>query len=205
MNGQNIGILGGTFNPIHIGHLILAQSAAEDYELNSVIFIPTASPPHKPAPDLIDGKHRIAMIRSAVASNPAFDVSDMELLRGGVSFAIDTVNALACEHPDSRFFFIVGSDMLPQLCEWRNIYDLLQRCRFVTFARPGYDPKTVSGADLKLEEPWPGRLMRDVTVSRQFDVSSTDIRYRIAEGLSIRYLVPPEAEMYISEHNLYVS
>ncbi len=203
MNGQNIGILGGTFNPIHIGHLILAQSAAEDYELNRVIFIPCASPPHKPAPDLIEGRHRLAMVRSAIASNPCFDVSDVELERGGVSYAVDTLHALGKANPGARFFFIIGSDMLPQLHEWRNIDQLLETCRFITFARPGYDPRSVSKEDLKLPEPWPERLMEDVTVSRQFDASSTDIRYRLAEGLSIQYLVPPEVEMYINEHNLY--
>jgi nicotinate-nucleotide adenylyltransferase len=205
MNGYNIGILGGTFNPIHIGHLILAQSAVEDFELNRVVFVPCASPPHKLAPDLVDGRHRLDMVSSAIASNPVFDVSDIELRREGVSYAIDTVKALSAENPDSRFFFIVGSDMLPQLYEWRNIYELLQRCRFITFARPGYDAKGVSASDLNLAAPWPERLMQDITVSRQFDVSSTDIRYRIAEGLSIQYLVPPEVEMYINEHNLYLT
>lgn len=198
-----LGILGGTFNPIHIGHLILAQSALEAFGLGSVLFVPCATPPHKSASDLIEGRHRLAMVERATEWNPFFDVSDMELQRAGMSYAIDTVRELGQRMPDTELFFIIGADTLRELHKWRNIDDLLALCRFVTFSRPGSELDGLRQADLKLAPPWPERLMKDVVAGRHLDISSSDVRYRIAEGLSIRYLVPPEVEMYIAEHGLY--
>ena len=197
---RKIGILGGTFDPVHVGHLIVAQTAREIFELNSVMFVPCATPPHKHAPKLCDARHRLAMIQLAIEWNAEFDVSDIELQRSGRSYAIDTIRSLNNEHHDAEIFFIIGSDTLKQLHTWRNIYDLLPLCRFVTFSRPGHE---LGPEDLNLDKPWPRRLLDDVIVGRHMDVSSTEIRYRIAEGLSIKYLVPPEVEMYIAEHNLY--
>ncbi|MCE9615438.1 MAG: nicotinate-nucleotide adenylyltransferase [Lentisphaerae bacterium] len=201
--GSRIGILGGTFNPIHVGHLILAQSALETFELSTVLFIPCATPPHKSATDLLPGKHRLAMIERAIEWNPFFESSDQELQRPGISYAVDTVATLSRQYPDASLFFIIGADTLRELHKWRQIYDLLAICRFITFGRPGAELASVATADLGLDPPWPDRLRKDLTVGRHIDISSTDIRYRVAEGLSIRYLVPPEVEMYIAEHGLY--
>ncbi len=196
-----IGILGGSFNPIHVGHLILAQHAAEAFEFSRVLFVPCAKPAHKSDRHLIEGAHRLAMIEKAVEWNPFFEARDLELRRGGVSYAVDTVTELHRQHPDAELVFIIGLDMLPDLHKWKRIEVLLDLCRFVTFGRPGI--ATPSAADLNLPDPWPERLLRDVTGGRQLDISSTDIRYRVAEGLSIRYLVPLEVELYIAEHGLY--
>jgi nicotinate-nucleotide adenylyltransferase len=198
-----IGILGGTFNPIHVGHLIMAQSALEAHDLTSVMFIPCATPPHKNAAALLSGRHRLAMVERAIEWNPFYEVSDMELRRPGISYAVDTVAALGREHPDASLYFIIGTDTLRELHKWRNIYDLLALCRFISIGRPGSDLDRLKEGDLGLDPPWPERLLKDVLAGRRLDISSSDIRYRIAEGLSIRYLVPPEVEMYITEHNLY--
>jgi nicotinate-nucleotide adenylyltransferase len=202
--GGKIGILGGTFNPIHIGHLILAQSAIEGFDLSKVLFVPCFQPPHKKSTALVAAKHRLAMIEAAIEGDLRFEVSDVEIGRGGISYAIDTIRQLHQLHPDSKLHFIIGSDTLTELYLWKNIYDLLKLCRFVTFGRPGRDARSLRPEDLHLKPPWPEQLLQDCSDLRRIDVSSSDIRYRLAEGMSIRYLVPPPVEMYIAEHHLYV-
>ena len=202
---QHIGILGGTFNPIHIGHLVLAQRALEHFDLARIIFVPCAAPPHKSSTNVISGRHRMAMIESAIGWNPSFEVSNIELLRTGFSYAIDTVRALRGQYPRASFSFLIGADSLLELHKWRQIDELLEMCRFISFSRPGFDVETIQPTDIPLPPPWPERLLSDLALGLHLDVSSTDIRYRIAEGLSIRYLVPPEVEMYIAEHGLYES
>lgn len=200
---SRIGILGGTFNPIHIGHLVLAQNAVEAFDLSSVLFIPCAVPPHKASECLIEGKHRLAMVERAIGWNPFFEALDMELQRGHVSYAVDTVTELKQRYPQSELLFIIGMDMLLELHKWKDIGRLLTLCRFVTFGRPGVDTDRLKSLTLHLEPPWPERLLNDVVAGRLLDISSSDIRYRVAEGLSIRYLVPSEVEIYIMEHGLY--
>jgi len=201
---NGIGILGGTFNPVHIGHLIVAQSAVETFDLSKVVFIPCAQPPHKGSSGLAAARHRLAMIEAAIEGDLRFEVSDMEIKRGGVSYAIDTVRELRQVHPESNVYFIIGSDTLPELHLWKDAYDLLKLCAFVTFARPGRNAGPPRPEDLHLDPPWPAELLKCYSSFRLVDISSSDIRYRMAEGMSIRYLVPPAVEMYIAEHRLYV-
>ena len=200
---MRIGVLGGTFNPIHLGHLILAQTALETHDLAKVLFNPCARPPHKDATGLIAPEHRLAMVDAAIEGDWRLESSDIEIRRGGVSYAIDTVRELSVLNPDADLSFILGADELATLHQWKDIHDLLPLCAFVSFSRPGYDPARFDDKSLGLPPPWPGRLRRHVTQSRMIDISSSDIRYRVAEGLSIRYLVPQAAEMYIAEHALY--
>jgi len=200
---SRIGVLGGTFNPLHLGHLLLAEEAAETYELSKVMLIPCSSPPHKNAPHLASSEHRLAMLSAATESNLLLEVSDIEVERGGVSYAVDTVRSLKTEDPTSEWFFILGSDMLAELHQWRGIYDLLEMCRFVTFGRPGFKMDSCNEEDLRLRAPWPRLLLDNLRTGRRIDISSSEIRYRVAEGMSIRYLVPSEVEMYIAEHGLY--
>ncbi len=202
---QRIGIFGGTFNPIHTGHLILAATAQELFELSQVIFIPCACPPHKDGAPVVNPRHRMAMVEAAIEDSLGFETSDIEIERGGRSFAIDTVRQLCRQYPDARLFFIVGSDSLKELHLWKDIYSLLPLCEFITFSRPGHDVDDIGTHDLALEGPWPERLLRNVRRSRHIEISSSEIRGRLAEGLSIRYLVPASVEMYISEHSLYGS
>ncbi len=198
-----LGILGGTFNPVHLGHLIMAQDALEHFELSRVLLVPCASPPHKSAQDLAPASHRLAMLEAVLEGDLHFEASDLELQRGGTSYTVDTLRELAALNPGVELCFIIGSDSLLELHLWKDIEAILGLCRVVTIARPGIDLAGLKGTDLKLPDPWPARLLADIRVGHQVDVSSTDIRYRVAEGMAIRYLVPAGVEMYIAEHSLY--
>lgn len=198
-----IGILGGTFNPVHIGHLVIAQDAIEKFELSRVLLIPCARPPHKPSADLVPPVHRLAMLEHAVEGDLHFEVSDMEIKRDGMSYTIDTIRVLAAAHPGVELCFIIGSDSLPELHLWKEIDALLELCRVVTLVRPGANIATLQDMDLKLAGKKQDRIRADIRAGHLINVSSSEIRYRVAEGMSIRYLVPPGVEMYIAEHSLY--
>jgi nicotinate-nucleotide adenylyltransferase len=202
-SASRIGLIGGTFNPLHIGHLLLAQSAVETHDLAKVLFIPCGLPPHKNPVGLAAAGHRLAMLQAAIEDDLWFEATDIEIQRGGPSFAVDTVAELHALYPAAELHFIIGADTLTELHQWKNIYSLLALCRFVTFARPGFDLDRLRPDDLRLQAPWAERLLRNVTVGRRIDVSSSDIRHRLAEGMSIRYLVPRAVEMYVAEHGLY--
>lgn len=198
-----LGVLGGTFNPVHMGHLIMAQDAIEHFELSKVIFMPCAHPPHKTTNDLASARHRMAMLEVAIEGDLRFEVSDMELQRGGTSYTIDTIRELAAQYPGIEICFIVGADSLMELHLWKDVEALLGLCRVVTIARPGIELSSLRMSDFQLKDPWPVRLQADIRVGHLINVSSTDIRYRAAEGMSIRYLVPAGVDMYIAEHSLY--
>lgn len=198
-----LGIFGGTFNPIHLGHLMIAQDALEAFELAKVLFVPCSQPPHKSTGELVAASHRLAMLEAAIEGDLRFEVSDVEMQRDGRSYTVETMRALRTAHPDVDLFFIIGSDSLAELHLWREIDALLALCRVVTIVRPGVSLESLQELDLKLKAPWPERLKADVRVGHLVNVSSSDIRYRVAEGMSIRYLVPSAVEMYIAEHSLY--
>ena len=189
---QRIGLLGGTFNPVHIGHLLIAQDALEQLELDGVTFIPCAAPPHKAAPNLASGPHRLAMLRWAVRGQRAFRVDDIELRRGGVSYSVDTVTELKRRNPDTEFYFIIGADSLDELHRWKEIGRLAEMCEFVAVARPG----------CKLRRAYRQARCRLVQ-GHACDVASREIRERVARGAGIRYLVPETVLRYIARHKLY--
>lgn len=201
--GANIGILGGTFNPVHMGHLIAAQSAAENYDLSKVLFVPCATPPHKGRSSLASTEHRLAMLEAAIEGNLRFEICDLEVRRDGPSYTIDTIRQLRRQYPRCSLHFIIGADTLTELHMWKDIHELLTLCRFVTLARPGSPLEQINPGDLGLDPPWPERLLKDVCRGQAISISSSDLRHRLAEGMAVRYLVPPEVEMYIVEHGLY--
>ena len=202
-NEQKIGILGGSFNPVHIGHRILARDAMEAHGLCRVLFVPCARPAHKPESALAHAAHRVAMLERALADNPAFGISHVELDRAGISYAVDTVTALRDAQPDVAWSFIIGADTLQELHTWREISTLVGQCRFITMRRPGQpDPRELHRR-IRLPPPWPDQLMDGIFDGHQIDISSTEIRKRVAEARSIRYLVPNGVEAYINEHGLY--
>ena len=200
---RRIGIMGGSFNPVHTGHLIIAQDAAERLELSEVLFIPAAIPPHKQHLRQVAAEHRLNMLRMAVESDIRFSVSDLELRRGGVSYTIDTVRSLKEEYPEDQLVLVIGSDTLVDLHNWYKIDELLELCEVATFLRPGEScPEEIAGK-VNLENPLRDRLLGNLMEAHLIEISSSEVRMRVAEGLGIRYLVPAEVEMYIYEHGLY--
>lgn len=195
-------MFGGSFDPVHTGHLTIAQDAVEQLRLDRLIFVPAAVPPHKQGKTLVDGHHRFEMLRLATEGVPKFEVSGMELKRGGISYSFDTMMQVREEHPGARLFFIVGIDSLAEFHLWRNVESLLELCTVVPFARGGEKPEQIAEQS-RLPEEWKKRLFEQVVRTHEVEVSSSEIRRRIAAGLSIRTLVPPKVELYIAEHGLY--
>jgi len=200
---ERIGVFGGSFNPVHNGHLLLAQTALEQFDLDRILFMPCAVQPHKSAVALAPADLRETMLEAAILDNLSFDLLDIELRRGGISYSVDSLREIRDLHPQADLFFLIGADALTELHGWKDIYTLLDMCTFAVFARPGYDEQAFRPEALKLNPPWPERLLRKVCHARRIDISSSDIRHRVAEGLSIRYLVPQAVEMIIMEHHLY--
>ena len=185
---MRLGIFGGTFNPIHLGHLLLADTARERLQLDRVLFIPTRQPPHKRAARLLPGPDRMALIEAAIRDQPAFVASDIELQRGGVSYSLDTVTALHQQLPMAKLFLLVGQDMLG--VTWRGWKELTRLATVVAAKRPG----AAAGAQAKGVTWLPMPLM---------EVSSSDIRARVAAGRSIKYLVPAGVARLIRERSWY--
>lgn len=200
---ERLGIFGGSFNPVHLGHLLLAQTALERFDLDRVLFMPCAVQPHKDPRGLASAAHREAMVEAAILDNLGFELLDIELRRGGVSYSVDSLREIRSVHPNADLFFMIGADTLLELHGWKDIETVLSLCEFIVFARPGHELTHLSPEALKLPAPWPGRLVQNICSVRQIDISSSDIRHRVAEGLSIRYLVPQPVEMIIMEHHLY--
>lgn len=203
MPHRRIGIVGGSFDPVHLGHLIVAQDALERLELTEVLFIPAAIPPHKKHVRQVAAEHRINMLKLVTEPDLRFTTSDIEIQRGGVSYTIDTVQTLQEQIPDAEWTLIVGSDTLVDLHTWYRIDELLDLCNVATFVRPGESRVDEIERKVGLPDRYKKRLLEHLVDAHQVDISSTEIRMRVAEGLGIRYLVPPEVEMYIYEHGLY--
>jgi nicotinate-nucleotide adenylyltransferase len=184
---MRIGVFGGTFNPIHLGHLLLAETAREALTLDRVVFIPTSQPPHKRATGLLPGGTRLELIRCAIKDHPAFVASEIELERRGTSYTIDTVKSLHAQLPQAKLFLLIGADMLA--VRWFAWRELTRLCTIAVAGRPGTKPRRASGVKW-LEMPL-------------VEIASSDIRARLKAGRSIRYLVPPSVERYIREHRLY--
>ena len=199
---NRIGILGGTFNPVHRGHLVLAKSATKVFNLNKVLFIPSAKPPHKTPQIVVSVKHRLAMLKLAIKNHPIFEICDIETRRAGPSYTIDTITQLREINPSAEYYFIIGSDSLQELHMWKQINNLLNLCTFVTFGRPGISADKMK--DIHLNPQWTRTLLENYVTGRMPNISSSNIRQRVAQGKSIRYLVSKEVAEYISEYKLYV-
>lgn len=200
MAGKSLGILGGTFDPIHMGHLRMAEHVFQSMELENIVFIPANVPPHKLGQDFAPAADRYAMTELAVADNPHFIVSDMEIKRTGVSYTIDTIRELHHQYADKELHFIIGADSVAQLHTWHNIEEMLEMTTFVAVWRPGYE-----GAMEELVRHLGQRARERVLLldTPVYDISSTEIRTRIREGRSLAGLVSGPVEQYIYEHGLY--
>jgi nicotinate-nucleotide adenylyltransferase len=211
------GLLGGTFDPIHVGHLRCAEEVREMFGLDRIIFIPAARPPHKADGEISAFAHRAEMVRLAIASNPHFNVSDVEQQREGTSYSIDTVEYYQHQHPkDLELYFIVGQDAFQAIQTWKNWERLLQMCHFIVMTRPGYENRGLAGivppafaATFTCQEKDQGFLgprgyaiyFREVTF---LDISSSRIRQEAREVRSLQYLVPDPVRDYINRQGLYV-
>lgn len=188
MSAIRLGVFGGTFNPIHWGHLVLAETARDLLSLDRVAFIPSNLPPHKSAKRLLPGAVRMELIQLAIRDHPAFVVSDIELQRREVSYSLDTVTALHRQLPAAKLFLLVGEDMLT--VRWKGWDELKRLCTVVVAHRPG------------AARPRRERGLKWLAMP-QLDISSSDIRARVKAGRSIRYLVPAPVERTIRERELY--
>lgn len=198
---MKIGILGGTFDPVHLGHLIIAEETLSALGLNRVIFVPAGDPWMKAGTPISSGPNRLAMVHAAVTGNPAFHVSPIELDRSGPSYTVETLEELQADYgSQTEYFFIIGADALKDFGQWRNPERVLELCTLAVVGRPAQGTFDLS----LLESTLPGIRKRVVDVDGvDINVSATDIRGRVAEGRSIRYLVPSVVESYIREHGLY--
>ena len=199
---KKIGIMGGTFDPIHLGHLATAEAVREIFSLDEILFIPAARPPHKLGKLVTDENHRLAMTILATRSNKFFKVSDMELKRTGLSYTLETMNELHKTFGDStELFFIIGADSLADLFKWHAAKELVEKCHFIATTRQGIN------ADFSAVENFFGAVAREHihrVTTPGLEISSTDIREKIRCGRSIKYLVPEAVEEYILREALYL-
>ena len=201
MGKKRVGIFGGTFDPIHIGHLIVAETIMDEFNLDKVVFIPAAVPPHKLDKQISPAKHRYMMTMLAPCSNPRFQVSDMEMHRQGPSYSRDTLAQLIEEHGrDTEFYFIVGADSVENLHTWNRIDELLTMCHFIGASRPGCMP------DMEKIAQRFGPLAEKIHCleTPELEISSTEIRHRVGQKRTIRYIVPETVEQYIYKEKLYL-
>lgn len=194
-----VGVLGGTFDPPHYGHLALAEAALAQLELAQVLFVPAGAPPHKPGRPITPAHHRAAMVEAAIAGQPAFALSRVDLDRPGPHYTVDMLALLQQALPESELYFLLGSDSLHDLPRWRDPAGIVRQVRLAVLGRPGWE------ADWEaLEQAVPGLRERLVRLEApMLDISSTDLRRRARQGLPLTGLVPPAVEEYILQHEIY--
>lgn len=198
---KSLGILGGTFDPIHYGHLLAAEWAGEAFGLDELVFIPAARPPHKDPASVINGRHRYRMVELAIQDNPAFCVSSLELERSGYSYTIDTIRHYLQSDPQLDIRFIMGVDALQLISTWKDVEQLLTLCKFIVVTRAGYQLDRSNPVFATVpSELWDRIEMLSIP---GLEISSSEIRRRTAVGRSIRYLLPPAVADYIEKHHLY--
>ena len=197
---MNIGVLGGTFDPIHMGHLIIAEEVRARLDLTEILFVPAGQPWRKAARPITSGEHRLAMLRLALEGKGAFEIATVELEREGPSYAADTLEALRRDRPNDELFFILGEDALVDLPNWARTGRILELAVLVLARRVGVERKSVEEVGGRL----PGLLDRAIWLKMPLvDVSGTEIRDRVRRGLPVGDLMPPLVEAYIREHRLY--
>jgi len=186
-----LGILGGTFDPPHIGHLILAQSAIEKFQLDKILFMPAARQPHKQNQEVTSAEIRLRLLKLAVKGNSRFEISDIEIKRSGVSYTCDTLKELSNIYLKARLYLIIGGDNINDIETWKNPEQIFSMAQVIAATRPDSKPECL----------YMDRI--DIFNMPQVDISSTMIRKLVKHGKSIKYLVPDDIEKYIIENNLY--
>ncbi|MGI6226889.1 MAG: nicotinate-nucleotide adenylyltransferase [Peptococcales bacterium] len=202
LSKKAIGIMGGTFDPIHYGHLVTAEAVRSEFDLEKVYFVPSGNPPHK-NPDLItDSQHRYLMTVLSITTNKYFETSQIEIHRTGKSYAYDTVKIFRENFPNHVIYFITGADAIKEILTWHRVEELLDMCYFVAATRPGYDLEDLKKEELKV---LPQEYLERITIIEvpAMAISSTDIKRRVREGKPIKYLLPEAVEHYIYKKGLY--
>ncbi|MHB1391970.1 MAG: nicotinate-nucleotide adenylyltransferase [Clostridia bacterium] len=199
---NKIGIMGGTFDPVHYGHLVAAEVARAELDLSKVIFIPAGRPPHKQQQFITDSEHRYLMTVLATASNPNFEVSRIEVDKDELAYAIDTVKDMRRTYgEDAAIYFITGADAVLELLTWYKIQELLTLCRFIAVTRPGFYKRDLEQKIEEIASKYNGEILCiEVPL---LAISSTDIRERSRSGKPIKYLLPEAVEEYIEKNRLY--
>ncbi|MDA8428325.1 MAG: nicotinate-nucleotide adenylyltransferase [Geobacteraceae bacterium] len=212
---MNIGLMGGTFNPVHLAHLRIAEEARESLGLDRVLFIPAGDPPHKPLAGEVPFSQRCEMVRQSIAGNPAFELSDIEGQRFGKSYSIDTISYFRAQRPGDELFFIIGSDSFFEIGLWHRYAEIFRLCNLIVVERPGrpvVDPLAALPVAIRGEFVYTAGTHRLQHASGPFvhflkgcplDISSTEIRHLLANGRSITYLVPSTVEAYINTQRIY--
>lgn len=195
--GRRLGVMGGTFDPIHYGHLVTAEEALVQFALDEVVFVPTGLPWMKQEREVSPAEDRYLMTVIATASNPRFRVSRVEVEREGPTYTVDTLKALGAENPDSELYFITGADAMREIFEWKDPDGVLSLAHFIAATRPGYDLTRFEARDATRH---PNFSVMNIPA---LAISSTDVRERVHEGRPIRYLVPEGVKSYVEKAALY--
>lgn len=197
---RRLGIMGGTFDPVHIGHLACAEQAREAYGLDAVVFIPAGVPVFKKGRSVTPAPDRLAMCRLAVASNPAFDVSALEIQRAGDTYTVDTLRELRRHYPDNvELFFITGADAVVHILKWRESASIAGLAHLIAVTRPGYVLSDESKRSVEKQGSFKVAYLEVTALA----ISSSDLRERVAQGHSIRYLTEQSVFDYVNDHGLY--
>lgn len=200
MTSSRIGIFGGTFDPPHLGHLLLAENAADQLDLNVVLFAPAADPPHKQGERIASAEHRLAMVEMAIADNPRFALSRVDVDRPGPHYTYDMIALLARQYPTDELYFLLGGDALRDFTQWNNPDVIIANAHLAVMQRPGAQIDLTS-----MEAELPGLTSRTTFVNApEIGISATTIRERLRRSHSIRYQVPAAVERYITERGLYL-
>lgn len=199
---MRIGLFGGSFDPLHLGHLILAEQCREQARLDQVWFVPAATSPLKQHGPVATNRQRLEMLQLGLAGHDAFRVEECELKRGGVSYTVETLRELQASHPGHAWFLLMGGDSLADFARWREPQEICERALPLVYQRPGHP------AELSLLQPFVSaerlaEIEQAAVVSRQIEISSTDLRRRLAAGSSVRYLVPRSVEIYLQNNRVY--
>lgn len=193
--------MGGTFNPIHNGHLFLAEHAYEQIGLDVILFMPSKKPPHKASLEVASGEDRLNMTGLAIQDNPHFELSTLELDREGVSYTADTLTDLTSENPNTEYYFIIGADSLFQITEWKTPQNIFNLCTVVAAGRNHLSKSQMELQVKRLHEMYGASII--LLDMPTIEISSAEIRERIVSGKTIRYYVPEQVRSYIEEHELY--
>jgi len=200
-SGARLGIMGGTFDPVHYGHLVAAETARNELRLDNVLFIPAGDPPHKIERKITDSELRFQMVETAIRSNEYFKISRMEIDRLGPTYTIDTLRELHEYFPEQELYFITGTDALKEIISWRNSEEIIKLARIIGASRPGYD---CSDFLQRIFQKYP--LARERILELEIPalaISSTDIRERVGRNKSVRYLLPEKVRLFIRENQMY--